>query len=66
MSTGQVDKAFAELREILGDRATTSSVHTMAYSRDWSPRYREMNDLPDIVVIPNNTQEMVKITKVAS
>ncbi len=30
MSTGQVDKAFAELREILGDRATTSSVHTMA------------------------------------
>lgn len=24
-----------------------------------------MNDLPDIVVIPNNTQEMVRITKVA-
>jgi glycolate oxidase len=65
MNSGRVRKAFAELREILGDRATTSTVHRMAYSRDWSPRYREMNDLPDIVVIPNDTQEMVRITKVA-
>ncbi len=65
MNTEQVDEAFAELREILGDRATTSPVHRMAYSRDWSPRYREMNDLPDIVVIPNDTQEMVRITEVA-
>lgn len=65
MNTGQIDNAFGELREILGDRATTSPVHRMAYSRDWSPRYREMNDLPDIVVIPNDTQEMVQIARVA-
>ena len=65
MNKGYVDNAFGELREILGERATTSPVHRMAYSRDWSPRYREMNDLPDIVVIPKDTQEMARITKVA-
>ena len=65
MNTERVEKAFAELREILGDRATTSPVHRMAYSRDWSPRYRETDDLPDIVVIPRDTEEMVRITKVA-
>ncbi|MCK5552533.1 MAG: FAD-binding oxidoreductase, partial [Deltaproteobacteria bacterium] len=61
MNKGYVDNAFAELREIQGERATTSPVHRMAYSRDWSPRYREMNDLPDIVVIPKDTQEMARI-----
>ena len=65
MDAEQVHKAFGELREILGHRASTSPVHRMAYSRDWSPRHRQMNDLPDIVVIPRDTQEMVRITKVA-
>jgi FAD/FMN-containing dehydrogenase len=65
MDAEHVHNAFRELREILGHRATTSPVHRMAYSRDWSPRYREMNDLPDIVVIPRDTEEMVRITKVA-
>lgn len=65
MNAGQVDKTFAELREILDDRITTSSAHRMAYTRDWSPHYREMDDLPDIIVIPHDTQEMVRITRVA-
>jgi len=59
------EKAYGQLRKILRDRVTLSAIHRMAYSRDWSPRYREMNDLPDIVVIPRDTQEMVRITKVA-
>jgi glycolate oxidase len=37
----------------------------MAYSRDWSPRDQDMTDLPDIVVVPHNTDEMVQIVRVA-
>jgi FAD/FMN-containing dehydrogenase len=65
MDAELIEKAFGELRETLGHRASTSPVHRMAYSRDWSPRYRQMNDLPDIVVIPRDTEEMVRITRVA-
>jgi FAD/FMN-containing dehydrogenase len=57
--------ALAELRAFLGDRATDSAVHRMAYSRDWSPRDKDMTDLPDIVVVPHDTDEMVKIVQVA-
>jgi FAD/FMN-containing dehydrogenase len=57
--------ALAELRAFLGDRATDSAVHRMAYSRDWSPRDKDMTDLPDIVVVPHNTDEVVKVVDVA-
>jgi len=57
--------ALAELKGVLGDRATDSPIHRMAYSRDWSPRYDDMTDLPDIVVVPHDTEEMVKIVQVA-
>jgi FAD/FMN-containing dehydrogenase len=61
----KADAALAELRAFLGDRATDSAVHRMAYSRDWSPRDKDMTDLPDIVVVPHDTDEMVKIVQVA-
>jgi glycolate oxidase len=61
----KVNAALAELTVFLGDRATDSAVHRMAYSRDWSPRYQDMTDLPDIVVIPRNTEEVVQIVQVA-
>lgn len=57
--------ALAELKEVIGDRATDSPIHRMAYSRDWSPRYDDMTDLPDIVVVPHDTEEVVKIVQVA-
>ena len=58
--------ALAELQAILGERATDAMIHRMAYSRDWSPRYQDMADLPDIVVVPQDTDEMVRIVQVAS
>jgi glycolate oxidase len=57
--------ALAELHAFLGDRATDAAVHRMAYSRDWSPRDKDMSDLPDMVVVPRDTDEMVKIVQVA-
>ena len=60
-----VQTALAELRALLGDRATDGAMHRMAYSRDWSPRYRDMSDLPDIVVVPHNTDEVVQIVQIA-
>lgn len=57
--------ALAELKGFLGDRATNSAIHRMAYSRDWSPRYKDMTDLPDILVVPRNTEEVVQIVRVA-
>ena len=57
--------ALADLKGFLGDRATDSVTHRMAYSRDWSPRYDDMTDLPDIVVVPHDTEDMVKIVQVA-
>jgi FAD/FMN-containing dehydrogenase len=67
---GMTDKeklraALAELQAFLGDRATDAAMHRMAYSRDWSPRFRNMTDLPDIVVVPHDTDEVVKIVRVA-
>jgi len=58
--------ALAELQAVLGERATDAVIHRMAYSRDWSPRYQDMTDLPDIVVVPQDTEEMVRIVQVAS
>jgi FAD/FMN-containing dehydrogenase len=60
-----VAAALAELQAFLGDRATGAALHRMAYSRDWSPRYRDMTDLPDIVVVPHDTDEMVQVIQVA-
>jgi len=59
-------KALAELQAFLGeDRATESIVHRMAYSRDWSPRPKKMADLPDIVAVPEGTDDVVRIVDVA-
>ena len=65
MDKEKLAAALAELQAFLGDRATDSAVHRMAYSRDWSPRDRDMRDLPDMVVVPYDTDEMVKIVQVA-
>jgi glycolate oxidase len=58
-------KAFEELETFLKERVTQSPIHRMAYSRDWSPRESRALDLPDIVVIPRTTEEMVRITQIA-
>ena len=50
MMEDRVGAALKELQAFLGDRATAEPVHRMAYSRDWSPRYKDMTDLPDMVV----------------
>jgi len=47
------------------DRVTQSPVHRMAYSRDWSPRQNHAADLPDIVVVPKTTEEVVHIAQIA-
>src|SRR4030042_393213 len=65
MNQNIAQKPFDELKEILGSRATQSSIHRMAYSRDWSPRPKDAADFPDIVVIPRTTEEMVQIARVA-
>lgn len=57
--------ALIDLRASLGERATDAAHHRMAYSRDWSPRPREMTDLPDIVVVPQDTDEVVELVRVA-
>ena len=65
MDKEKLAAALTELQAFLGDRATDSAVHRMAYSRDWSPRDRDMIDLPEMVVVPQDTGEMVKIVQVA-
>jgi FAD/FMN-containing dehydrogenase len=61
----KVGMALVELQAFLGDRATAAAMHRMAYSRDWSPRFKGMTDLPDIVAVPHDTDEVVKIVQVA-
>jgi len=61
----RIEAAYHELSQLLGDRATRADYHRMAYSRDWSPRYRSSTDLPDIVVVPHNTEEVSEVVKVA-
>ena len=61
----KLDAALADLQSFLGERATAAPMHRMAYSRDWSPRFKDMIDLPDIVVVPHNTEEVVQIVRVA-
>lgn len=65
MTQDVIQQVFDRLKRILGDRATQSMVHRMAYSRDWSPRQSTATDLPDIVVIPKTTEEMVQIAAIA-
>jgi FAD/FMN-containing dehydrogenase len=60
-----IGKAFEELEKFLKERVTQSPIHRMAYSRDWSPRESDAANLPDIVVIPKTTEEMVRIAQVA-
>ena len=56
-----LDQAFEELQMVLGERATSEKTHRIGYSRDWSPRHRTHVDLPDIVVVPKTTDEVVAI-----
>ncbi len=64
-SKDTLDAALKELRAFLSDRATDAKLHRMAYSRDWSPRVKEMTDLPDIIVVPHDTGEVVELVRVA-
>jgi glycolate oxidase len=61
----RLDAALEELQACLGDRATGAKLHRMAYSRDWSPRVKDKTDLPDIVVVPHDTDEVVEVVRVA-
>jgi glycolate oxidase len=63
--TEKVKAALADLQAFLGERATDGMLHRMAYSRDWSPRFKDMADFPEIVAIPHDTAEVVKIVQVA-
>jgi FAD/FMN-containing dehydrogenase len=65
MTDEKLGAALQELQAFLGERAAAAGIHRMAYSRDWSPRYKEMTDLPDLVVVPSNTDEVVQIVQVA-
>lgn len=65
MSQATIDQAFDELHSLLGERATHEMTHRLGYSRDWSPRHRSHVDLPDIVVVPKTTDEVVEIVKIA-
>jgi glycolate oxidase len=65
MDQNTLEKAFNELKRILGDRAAQSLMHRMAYSRDWSPRQNNAGNLPDMVVVPKTTEEVVQVVKVA-
>ncbi|HSJ52404.1 MAG TPA: FAD-binding oxidoreductase [Anaerolineae bacterium] len=65
MASSAVEAALAELQTFLGDRATASMIHRMSYSRDWSPRFKDMADFPDLVVVPHNTGEVERIVQVA-
>lgn len=65
MANSAVEAALAELQTFLGDRATASMIHRMSYSRDWSPRFKDMADFPDIVVVPHDTGEVERIIQVA-
>jgi len=58
-------RAFEELQAFFGDRVTQAPMHRMAYSRDWSPRPRTAQDLPDLVVVPHTTDEVVQLVQVA-
>ena len=60
-----MQKAFEEMERLFKDRVTQSPVHRMAYSRDWSPRQNNASDLPDIVVVPKTTEEVVHIAQIA-
>ena len=57
--------AFDELQAIFKNRVSRSPMHRMAYSRDWSPRQRNAQDLPDLVVIPHSTDEVVQLVQIA-
>ncbi|HUW95599.1 MAG TPA: FAD-binding oxidoreductase, partial [Anaerolineae bacterium] len=65
MDQETLDQAFEELEAKLGERATRDKTHRLGYSRDWSPRHRSHVDLPDIVVVPQTTDEVVEIVKIA-
>jgi len=60
-----IQGAYEKLEPILGSRVSTSKVHRMSYSRDWSPRHDTDNDIPDIIAVPRTTDECSKIVKVA-
>lgn len=61
----ELERAFEELQRVFKDRVTQSAMHRMAYSRDWSPRHRTAQDLPDLVVVPRSTEEVVQLVNIA-
>jgi glycolate oxidase len=65
MDEKSLDQAFGELRDALGERATRDMTYRIGYSRDWSPRFRAHVDLPDIVVVPKTTEEVVEVVRIA-
>jgi FAD/FMN-containing dehydrogenase len=65
MNQVAIDQAFQDLQHLLGERATRDKTQRIGYSRDWSPRQRTFVDLPDVVVVPRTTDEVVEIVKIA-
>jgi glycolate oxidase len=60
-----LQRALDALKPIFGNRVSQSPMHRMAYSRDWSPRLRTAQDLPDLIVVPHTTDEVVQLVQVA-
>jgi len=63
--SNKIIEAESRLKSILGSRVSTSIVHRMSYSRDWSPRHDYDNDIPEMITVPKNTKECQEIVKVA-
>ncbi len=61
----EIEQAFEELQRVFKKRVTQAPMHRMAYSRDWSPRHRTAQDLPDLVVVPRTTDEVVQLVQIA-
>jgi glycolate oxidase len=62
----KVDKVIKEIIEAIGaDKVFSEYVDRLAYSRDWSARLASDKKLPDLVVSPTSTDEVVEIVKIA-
>jgi len=55
-----------ELISVLGsEKVLTSPVQLLAYARNWNPITRDFASLPDVVVLPESTEEVAEVVKIA-
>jgi len=53
------------LRKALGDKVKALDFERFVYGADWSPRTQEEVYPPDVVVVPENTEDVVKLVRIA-